>query len=74
MINISQNAILFSEDFVSYLGNNVQKTNKNSNFRTAKKRENISRPRFYGEWDRNNFEYPRIGPDFTVIFFYRHIF
>ena len=38
----------FSEDFVSYLGNNVQKTRKNSNFRTAKNRENISRPRFYG--------------------------
>ena len=56
------------------MGNYVEKKRKNSNFRTAKKRENISRPRFYGEWDRNNFEYPRIGPDLKVIFFYRHIF
>ena len=69
MINISQNTILFSEDFVSYLGNNVEKTRKNSNFRTAKKRENISRPRFYGEFDRKIFEYRRIGPDLTVTFF-----
>ena len=54
---------------MSYLGYNVQKTSKNSNFRTAKKRENISRPRLYGEWDRKTFEYRRIGPDLPVTFF-----
>ena len=51
------------------MGNNVQKKRKNSNFRTAKKRENISRPRFYGEWDSKIFEFRRIGPDLPVTFF-----
>ena len=54
---------------MSYLGNIVEKKRKNSNFRTAIKRENITRPRFYGECDRNTFEYRRIEPDLTVTFF-----
>ena len=59
---------------MSYLGNNVQKTRKNSNFRTAKKRGSISRPRIYGEFDRKTIDYRRIGPDLTVIFYYCNIF
>ena len=55
---------------MSYFGNNVQKTRKNSNFRTVKKQGIISRPLFDGEWDRKTFEYRRIGPDLKVIFFF----
>ena len=34
----------------------------------------MSRPRFYGEFIRKTFEYRRIGPDLTVIFFFCNIF
>ena len=69
MINIRQNTILVFLGIREILGKQCLKTCKNSNFRTSKKRENISRPRFYGEWDRKTNDYQRIGPDLTVIFF-----
>ena len=59
---------------MSYLGNNVQKTSKNSNFGGAIFGGGTSRPRFYGEMDPKTFEYRRIGPDLTVTFFLlRHL-
>ena len=44
--NSSKYHTFFSEDFVSYLGNNVQKTRKNSNFRTAKNEKIYQDPDF----------------------------